>query len=152
MPQCKFGPLKVPKARRALKYAHGKEQNQQAVSNSFKRVIDANDGAPEDTALKFLRRRCHKRPYFRQLTIPCRKSTLQVFNDPIIIQICTLLESCLNLRRLSTFVIFGAAVRNSERVNRHVGQSPCSSPASKPPVRYSHSTALDEAGHLVSVR
>lgn len=84
MPQSKLRALEIPKAGGALENAHGEEQDQEAVANTYHGGVDAGDGGPNVAALKALRRLRQQGPYLRQLAVPVRQGAFQDAYDPVV--------------------------------------------------------------------
>ena len=84
MAQGKLRALKVPEAGGALKDAHGEEQDQKAVANTYHGGVDAGDGGPNITALEALRRLRQQGPYLGQFAVPVCQGALQDAYDPVV--------------------------------------------------------------------
>ena len=84
MPQGKLWALEVAESGGRVEHAHSEKQHQQAITKGFQTVIDGDDGVPNLTAAKDLRRGGDKAPYLCQLFVPCIKGRLQIADDPVI--------------------------------------------------------------------
>lgn len=56
MPDGVLRALDFPKRRRALEYAHRKEQHQQRIAHGFQTAVDPDNYIPDEAALEVLRR------------------------------------------------------------------------------------------------
>ena len=79
----------VLKICRAAENADGEEQDKQPIADGLQCGVDILAQLPYCTAFEMLRRFAHQRPYLCESGVPCGKCTLQIFHDPVVVQVIT---------------------------------------------------------------